>query len=196
MHTIYRTQNLLTGEFYIGVHKTTNPDDSYLGSGALIKKQLREFGPENFRKTVLFVCDSGQEAARREVMLIAKSSDDEKCLNLSRGGELGCGPGNYPRIDRQKLYDLLVKHHDTFEMSTAEIAKLMGCGKGTVINLFIQLRYLNRKSGETRSEWLDRKAKDCVLSDEWLRPSRSKDSEFISRLKDAAAGGWVKEKKS
>lgn len=36
--TIYKVTNLLNNKYYIGMHRTTNPNDGYLGSGIAIKK--------------------------------------------------------------------------------------------------------------------------------------------------------------
>jgi hypothetical protein len=43
-HTVYRTTNLVNGKFYIGVHKTDDPNDGYLGSGKLIGRAFQKYG--------------------------------------------------------------------------------------------------------------------------------------------------------
>lgn len=44
MYTVYKTTNIINGKYYIGVHKTTNPNDSYLGSGKAIKEAIKKYG--------------------------------------------------------------------------------------------------------------------------------------------------------
>lgn len=40
-YTVYRTTNKINGMFYIGVYKTTDPNDSYLGSGKRIRYAIK-----------------------------------------------------------------------------------------------------------------------------------------------------------
>lgn len=41
-YLVYKTTNDLNGMYYIGKHATTNPNDSYLGSGVYLTKELKE----------------------------------------------------------------------------------------------------------------------------------------------------------
>jgi hypothetical protein len=41
-YTIYKTVNTITGRYYIGMHATLNPNDTYLGSGLILGCRILE----------------------------------------------------------------------------------------------------------------------------------------------------------
>lgn len=72
-YIVYKTTNLLNGHFYIGVHKTKDPDifDGYIGNGIYINQPstyqlgktkmqiaVKEFGVKNFRRETLAIFDN------------------------------------------------------------------------------------------------------------------------------------------
>lgn len=93
-YTVYKTINLINGKFYIGVHKTTNPNDSYLGSGYMIQSAIKKYGPENFKKEILCVFETAKEAFAKEKELVNEDLlSSGQCYNLTTGGNGGAGPG-------------------------------------------------------------------------------------------------------
>lgn len=90
VYTVYRTTNVMNGMFYIGVHKTKDPNDDYLGSGKRLKYALAKYGVENFKKEVLFIFSTREEAYSKEKELVTEETlDSGKCYNLKLGGEGG-----------------------------------------------------------------------------------------------------------
>ena len=89
IYTIYRTTNLLNGKFYVGIHKTENPEDEYLGSGKLIRAAVLKYGESNFRKEILFEFDSADEAFAKEEELVELHKNNPLCYNLKKGGSGG-----------------------------------------------------------------------------------------------------------
>lgn len=89
-HIIYKTENLINGKIYIGYHASENIEDSYIGSGKLLKKAISKYGLENFKKEILYVFPSREEALLKEAELVSlnfvKSNDN---YNLKAGGEGG-----------------------------------------------------------------------------------------------------------
>lgn len=87
MYTVYRTTNILTGHFYIGVHKTENPNDSYLGSGLAIKAAIKQLGKSAFKKEIIECFDDARSAYALENKLVTKKLvKDPNCYNLTVGG--------------------------------------------------------------------------------------------------------------
>ena len=85
MFIVYKITNLLNSKHYIGVHKTTNPNDNYMGSGTAIKSAIRKHGIENFEKQVLAEFDNKEDAYELEYLL----TDDytsSATYNMKRGG--------------------------------------------------------------------------------------------------------------
>lgn len=87
VYTVYKTTNSTNGHFYIGVHKTSNPNDSYLGSGLVIKKAIKEYGRPCFIKEVLFVFDNAIDAYAKERELVdAEFVARRDTYNITEGG--------------------------------------------------------------------------------------------------------------
>lgn len=60
-HIIYLTTCLVTGKQYVGRHKVSNKyslDPKYFGSGTLMKKMLKKYGRENFKRKILCKIDT------------------------------------------------------------------------------------------------------------------------------------------
>lgn len=86
-YTVYKTINLVTGKFYIGVHKTSNPNDKYMGSGELIKSAIKKHGRENFVKQILYVFDNEIDAYEMEASIVTEALIKQgDCYNMHVGG--------------------------------------------------------------------------------------------------------------
>ena len=89
-HFIYKTTNLLSGKYYIGMHSTDNLEDGYLGSGNLISRAIKKHGKENFIREILEFCSSREELKQRESEIVTLSEIAKKeCMNLVVGGQGG-----------------------------------------------------------------------------------------------------------
>lgn len=90
---IYKTTNLLNNKNYIGKRKCplnkTPLEDSYLGSGILLKEAIKKYGKENFIKTILEDhIDNEYEASVKEIHYIQIFKEKREAqYNLSPGGE-------------------------------------------------------------------------------------------------------------
>lgn len=85
MYTVYKVINKVNEKYYIGVHKTDNPYDSYMGSGVAIKNAIKKYGKENFHKEIILITENKDEAYSLEKLL---TSDyiSENTYNMKLGG--------------------------------------------------------------------------------------------------------------
>ena len=84
---LYEIRNNLNGKIYVGVHKTANLDDGYMGSGKVIKSAIERHGIDNFTKVILETFDTSEAMYAREAEIVTDeflARDD--VYNLRRGG--------------------------------------------------------------------------------------------------------------
>ena len=89
-HFIYKTTNLLSGRYYIGMHSTDDLNDGYLGSGTYLRRSINKHGKENHSIEILEFLNSREELAARERELVSLQEIAKKeCMNLKVGGDGG-----------------------------------------------------------------------------------------------------------
>jgi len=89
-HFIYKTTNLLSGKYYIGMHSTDNLEDGYLGSGKRLRYSINKYGVENHEREILEFVESRDELKKREKEIVNLNEiAKEECMNLIVGGEGG-----------------------------------------------------------------------------------------------------------
>jgi len=89
-HFIYKTTNLLSGKYYIGMHSTNNLEDGYLGSGKRLRYSINKYGAENHKREIIEFVDSRKELAIKETEIVNLNEiAKEECMNLRVGGEGG-----------------------------------------------------------------------------------------------------------
>ena len=84
--TVYQITNLINGKRYIGVHKTKNINDSYMGSGKLVKSAIKKHGIEHFNKEILVIFDNDEDMLQAEIQFVLDLNPE---YNLHEGGVRG-----------------------------------------------------------------------------------------------------------
>jgi len=89
-HFIYKTTNLLTGKYYIGMHSTDDLEDGYLGSGKRLRYSVRKYGKKNHQREILEFVDTREDLKAREKEVVSLDEiAKEDCMNLKEGGDGG-----------------------------------------------------------------------------------------------------------
>lgn len=88
---IYKTTNLSNGKIYVG--KDCGHPSGYLGSGTILKKAIKKYGRENFKKEILETCDLSNINEREKYWIAKLNARNPKIgYNITAGGD-GAGFG-------------------------------------------------------------------------------------------------------
>lgn len=91
-YLIYEIRHNETGKIYIGKHQTSDANDGYMGSGKLIRRALRKYGPDAFTKTILFDFLTVDEMNAKERELVTEEfCQRTDTYNICEGGKGGFG---------------------------------------------------------------------------------------------------------
>lgn len=106
---------MINGKIYVGVHKTKNMGDGYMGSGKLITAAIKKYGEENFTKTIMQSFDNSEDMFRVEKEVVTGEFIARiDTYNLRRGGH-----GGFDFINMNKL-----NNRSGFEHSLESRAKM------------------------------------------------------------------------
>ena len=114
---LYRITNKVNGKIYVGVHKTRNLDDGYMGSGKVIQAAIKKHGVENFQKEILETFENAAQMFEREKEVVTEeflARDD--VYNLRRGGT-----GGFDYINRNGLGVMGVSKRDYQEIARKSV---------------------------------------------------------------------------
>ena len=138
-HFIYKTTNLLSGRYYIGMHSTDDLNDGYLGSGTLLRRALNKYGKENFKIEFLEFVNSREELAAREKEIVSLQEIAKKeCMNLKVGGEGGYSSDKHVENRQRaraeghrKYFDSIKNDPDLYKEHGQKISRKKKGQKGT-----------------------------------------------------------------
>lgn len=97
-HYIYKTVNILSGKYYLGMHSTDNLNDGYLGSGKRMRYSINKHGKDNHKLIILEFVSTREELKAREKEIINLNEIAKvECMNLMVGGT-----GGFISVEQQR----------------------------------------------------------------------------------------------
>jgi len=88
---VYKITNKINGKCYVGKRKHLTPhNDSYMGSGKLIKNAIEKYGKDNFTKEIIEIFETNDLAAKLEASIVTKEFiNSGMSYNMHEGGHGG-----------------------------------------------------------------------------------------------------------
>lgn len=116
MFYIYEITNNLNNKTYIGQHKTSTLNDSYMGSGVILQQAYEKYGLDNFTKRIIAVCETHEIANSLEKIFIRLYRDLGKAeYNICDGGSSPLFSGEFDIQRRMKISETSKGHNVTAE---------------------------------------------------------------------------------
>jgi len=113
-YIIYETTNLINGKKYRGIHKTSNINDGYIGSGYAFLNAVKKYGRGNFKREILEFCNSYNELIEKEKIYVdEKWVDDKNTYNIKTGGQ---SVGILSKESKNKISETLKRRHKNGEI--------------------------------------------------------------------------------
>lgn len=213
----YKITNLTNGKIYVGVHKTKNLDDGYMGSGKLLKRSISKHGIENFKKDILMFHESESEMFEIESLIVDQEFVDRKdTYNIKIGGFGGWGyvnaqtsksfivargrKGGYATANKLKV-DAEYRNHRSKNLSEKiKLAHALGKYDGSKDHLRTMWLGKNhsietkKKIGEKNS--INQKGeKNSQFGKMWIHSLEERKSTRIDK-NDPIPEGWIKGRKT
>jgi hypothetical protein len=187
VYTLYKVTNLLNGKYYVGVHKTNNPNDSYYGSGLRIKRAIRKYGKINFSKQIIDIFESEKDAYKAEIMYIGECEHDSNCYNIDGGGKGGFTRINKMIREHPDLYPNPMKI-DKYKIKSKETTKRNETPERRERKIKVSMKNLQKallkNTGKKRPEHAEKMA--LFFKEKWknnkekMRDSLSGEYELVS----------------
>ena len=170
IHYVYKITNLKNTKIYIGVRTHPNPEqDPYMSSSTIIAKLIQIEGIKNFKKEVLHVYSTRQEAEQKEKEYLTEEfCNDPNTYNINSNSSLQGDVHGFRKDLWYDYYDMIRERYQNGEPAK-ELGKYYKCDTGTIRKIVEDikrtrsetqtLRFLKFTSG-SRNKELDSRIED------------------------------------
>lgn len=154
LYILYKTTNLLTGQYYIGKHKQPSIEfDGYYGSSPSLNKDIEKFGADNFvRETLQIFADETMCYIAENTAIGELWRADTLCYNKQPGGKgFSSGDNHYSNVSgfSAEHIENLKKSRKQRPPATQETRKKMSESRlGTKRNSATKEKMSKAQSGE------------------------------------------------
>jgi group I intron endonuclease len=144
MNFVYLTTNLINNKQYVGSHKGEEKDN-YFGSGDIIIKSQKKYGKENFKKEILEITETREEAflLEEKYIRLLQTHASQGGYNISWTGGMGSWGGSHSNESKEKISKASKLTWD--KLKSSELIKL-----------------------KDRNNKISNKLKGRIKSDEWI----------------------------
>ena len=205
-HYIYKTTCRVTGNFYVGMHSTSNLEDKYLGSGKRLWYSIRKHGKENHLKEILeFLPDRNSLKDREREIVNEKFLKDPKCMNLKIGGEGGDHGIGLKNLTREQRIEFAIDRWKNPEYKEKIKAAVLAENKRRVENKthhFLTNRYYDwtgkKHSAETIQQMKESKKnhgigeKNSQFGTIWITKNKENKKIKSVNFQEWHKNGWIK----
>jgi hypothetical protein len=180
---IYETTNLINGKKYRGIHKTSNINDGYLGSGVAFENAVIKYGKQNFVREIIEFCSSYDELIALEKYYVNDEwVRDHSNYNLKTGGQ---SAGILSDESKKKISETLKRKYDNGEIDRRE-----------GIQPYLTTEEINDKISRTLKERYSKEEHHSKGSIPWNKGKIGLQEAWNKGIKTGPQSDEVKEKKS
>ena len=180
----YRIDCLSNGMWYWGVRKPHRWPDGYMGTPCAripgtdkvkMLEDIKKYGKENFKKTVLEFFDRVEEARDAEYDLITPDLNDPMCYNGANGRTFASGE-KHPRWGR------------TFQHTEESRQKMSASQKGRIVSNETRRRMSKAQTGRIVSNEARRKLSEAITGKNHYMYGKKHSEKTRRRMSEAQTG--------
>lgn len=195
---LYETTNLINNKKYIGVHKTIDLNDGYLGSGIYLRNAIKKYGKENFKKVILDTFDTIDEAFVAEKNKVTEDIvNSDEYYNLRIGGSGGSNKGHLAGIPKTESHKQAISESlSNRQFSESHKASLSESKQGKKLSKdhCESISKAQKKNGNNgkyeRTDEIKEKQRLVRKNQRWINNGKERKMVHVDELDNYINDGW------